>query len=774
MIKNIIYSFIGLLLIYSCSDVGNNKTNSYNIIPLPNAIESRSGVFILKGENKVSLPMDTVSISILNYLSDALTNTSITLLPVSENEEASIRFTIDNSLSREAYILDISSNKIDIKYNSSGAGLFYGIQSLIQLFPSDIYETSSTKISALEISNVHINDAPRFPYRGAMMDVARNFLPKETIYKFIDMMALYKLNHLHLHLTNDQGWRIEIKKYPELTEIGSHRKQTQIGHSDYYWPRRYDGMEHGGFYTQEELKEIIQYASNRFITIVPEIEMPGHASAALASYPELSCQLESEYVVRDYFDIFDEVFCPKENTFTFLENVLSEVIDLFPSHYIHIGGDECPKKAWKRCSHCQSLMKKEGFQNEEELQSWFIHRIEEFVNSKGRDIIGWDEILEGGLAPNATVMSWRGESGGITAAKQKHRVIMSPGYRCYFDFYQEDPEFAPMAMGGFLPLDSVYDYDPIPSVLTAEEQKYIIGAQANIWGEYIQTTEYFEYMAFPRLLAISEVQWTQPSRKDFNNFNRRLAKEFKRLDYYGVNASRNFYEVNFDGNWNENTNKYEVRLYTFVPDVELYYSINDSTITTSSLLYSSPIELDKDATIYTKVFKDNKPLGKMTHKAFAVNLVTGREYSNSSEPISIHFNKEYGLTDGIRAYATTWHRWVSYRQDTIELTFNLEDKHNVREVSFATLWRPWNYAWPTRGVKVYSSIDNINFTEIANKEFSYDLSPTEATRFPVKVEFPSVEATSIKLEILSWGNCPPGYYREGEQSRTAIDEIEIK
>ena len=294
-------------------------------------------------------------------------------------------------------------------------------------------------------------------------------------------MAFYKLNKFHFHLTDDQGWRIEIKKYPKLTEIGSYRKQTQIGHSDYYFPRRYDGKEKRGYYTQEEIKEIVKYASDRFITVIPEIEMPGHASAALASYPELSCGLGKTYVVRDYFDVFDEVYCPKEHTFEFLQNVLTEVMELFPSHYIHIGGDECPKKAWKKCAHCQHLMKWEGLPNEEALQSWFIHRIEQFVNSKGRDIIGWDEILEGGLAPNATVMSWRGEKGGIEAARQRHKVIMTPGKKCYLDYYQESPEFAPLAIGGFLPLDTVYNYNPLPAELTPEEQAYIIGVQANIW-----------------------------------------------------------------------------------------------------------------------------------------------------------------------------------------------------------------------------------------------------------------------------------------------------
>ena len=639
--------------------------------------------------------------------------------------------------------------------------------------PAEIHDASQRVITEIMLPAVSINDAPRFPYRGAMMDVARNFLPKETVLKFIDMMAVYKLNRLHMHLTDDQGWRIEIKKYPKLTEIGSYRSQTQVGHSDYYWPRRYDGIEKGGFYTQEDIKEIVQYASDRFITVIPEIEMPGHSSAALAAYPELSCGLGKDYVVRDYYDIFDEVYCPKEGTFTFLENVLTEVIDLFPSHYIHIGGDECPKKAWKKCPDCQSLIKKEGLKDEEELQSWFIHRIEEFVNSKGRDIVGWDEILEGGLAPNATVMSWRGEKGGIIAAKQKHNVIMTPGDECYFDYYQEDPEFAPLAIGSFLPLDSVYAYNPLPDELTAEEQSYIIGTQANIWGEYIQTPEYFEYMTFPRLLAMAEVQWTQPENKNFNDFTNRLAHDFKRLDYYGVKASRNFYEVNITGAWNDESNKFEVTLKTFNPNSIIYYSINDSIITTSSSKYKEPLTILEDATIHAAVYKDGISQGKTTRKSFAVNKATGCSYVSMPKTAWENTNKGYGLTDGIRGYAKNMSRWVSYRQDTIQIDIALKSPEKISKVSTAFLWRVLNYTWPSRLIKVSSSLDGMIFDERAMQEFTYNFSPTEGTRFPVSILFSEVEAAFVRLEILSWGIIPEGYYRAGEQSKLALDEIEI-
>lgn len=773
MRKYILGVLFTTLIFHSCSDGKNKLTNEYSLIPLPNGILTTSGKLILQDKITVSMPSDSSLLPVFNYFKDVLEKTSIKVEKVSENEDSSINFTIDNSISDEGYTLNITSENIEIKSNSTGAGFFYGIQTLIQLMPVEIHDASQKNITKIELPAISINDAPRFSYRGAMMDVARNFLPKETVLKFIDMMAIYKLNRLHMHLTDDQGWRIEIKKYPKLTEVGSYRSQTQVGHSDYYWPRRYDGVEQRGFYTQEDIKEIIQYASDRFITVIPEIEMPGHTSAALAAYPELSCGLGKDYVVRDYFDIFDEVYCPKENTFSFLEDVLTEVIDLFPSHYIHIGGDECPKKAWAKCPHCQELIKNQGLKNEDELQSWFIHRIEEFVNSKGRDIIGWDEILEGGLAPNATVMSWRGEEGGVFAAKQKHNVIMTPGETCYFDFYQEDPEFAPLAMKGFLPLDSVYGYNPLPAELTKEEQTYIIGTQANIWGEYIQNPDYFEYMTFPRLLAMAEVQWTQPENKDFKDFTQRLAKDFKRLDYYGVNASRNFYGANITGAWNAKKDNFEVSLKTFSPNTKIYYSINDSIVTTSSSLYREPISLNEDATVYAVVYKDGFAQGRITQKGFAVNKATGSTYLSTPSPVSENTNEGFGLTDGIRGYAKNVRHWVRYRQDTIQIDVTLNSPQMISNVSTSFVWRPVNYTWPSRKIALYSSIDGKTYEERGIKELTYDLSPSEGTRFPVSISFPEIEAKFVRLEILSWGTIPDGFYRAGELSKTGLDEIEI-
>ncbi|MBO9620311.1 MAG: family 20 glycosylhydrolase [Niabella sp.] len=410
----------------------------------------------------------------------------------------------------EAYEMQISPKNITLTGN--GAGAFYALQSLIQL-------STFTDGKAILIPAGTIKDAPRFGYRGMHLDVALHMFSFAFLKKFIDLMAAYKLNTFHWHLTEDQGWRIEIKKYPRLTEKGAWRAQTILGSAQDN-PMGYDSIPHGGFYTQDQVKELVRYAADRYINIIPEIEMPGHCISALAAYPELACgDHPGPFKTIESWGIYEDVFCAgKESTFTFLENVLSEVMDLFPSKYIHIGGDEVPKTRWKTCKYCQQRIKDNHLKDEHELQSYFIQRIEKFVNSKGRTIIGWDEILEGGLAPNAVVMSWRGEAGGIAAAQQKHQVIMAPNDYIYFDHYQAKPEQEPLAFKGFNPLSKVYGYNPASDKLTAEQKKYIMGAEACVWTEYMATPAKVEYMILPRMLAFAEDCWTPLAEKQYQPF----------------------------------------------------------------------------------------------------------------------------------------------------------------------------------------------------------------------------------------------------------------
>lgn len=501
------------------------------IIPAPVSYQENDGYFKLNGSTIITTPANYQKAGFVASLKKGIElrcGLKLESSPIKNQAVKGIIFNLkkDLNIHPEGYKMVIGKKTITIEA-SSEAGLFYAVQSLLQLIPTE------SKSKSIKIKCSEINDYPRFAWRGLHLDVCRHFMPKEFVLKYLDYMALHKLNRFHFHLTEDQGWRIEIKKYPELTTVGSFRSETLVGHGAK--SSIFDGVPHMGFYTQEDIKEIVRYAAERYITVVPEIEMPGHALAALASYPHLGCT-GGPYKVATKWGVFDDVMCAgKESTFEFLENVLDEVIDLFPSELIHIGGDECPKTRWKACPLCQERIKSNGLKDEHELQSYFIGRIEKYLNSKGRQIIGWDEILEGGLAPNAAVMSWRGEKGGIEAAKMKHNVVMSPGSHCYFDHYQFDPQTEPLAIGGFTNLAKVYSYEPVPKELALEEQKYIMGAQANVWTEYIPNPEHAEYMVFPRVAALAEVVWSQKDKREYKDFKRRLDILVKLYDKMNIN-----------------------------------------------------------------------------------------------------------------------------------------------------------------------------------------------------------------------------------------------
>lgn len=536
-------SFLFSLLL--CSVI--SFAQEVKIIPQPIQVITNVGSFLITPKTSlvVTNKIDDASASFLNiYLSDYYGFK----LPIVKNAAKDyIKFnSLKNfkGLKAEGYTLESDSKGVVIEGNSD-IGTFYGMQTLIQLLPVE-------KSNTLKIAAVSVKDEPRFVYRGAMLDVARHFFPVSFVKKYIDYLALHKLNYFHWHLTEDQGWRIEIKKYPKLTEIGSRRNGTIVGR---YPGKGNDNTPEGGFYTQDDVKEIVKYASDRFITVVPEIEMPGHSSAAIAAYPMLSCFPEEKTqipatmisekskqelangrvkLVQETWGIFTDVYAPTEYTFKFLEDVLDEVMALFPSKYIHVGGDESPKEAWKRSAFCQQFIKEKGLKDEHELQSYFIQRMEKYINKNGRTLIGWDEILEGGLAPNAIVMSWRGEAGGIAAAKENHQVIMTPGSHVYFDHTQTKDE-KEVTIGGFTSLEKTYSYEPIPKELNAEQGKYVLGAQGNVWTEYMLNPAKVEYMIFPRLSALSEVLWSPKEKKDWPAFQSKIETMKKRYDIWGAN-----------------------------------------------------------------------------------------------------------------------------------------------------------------------------------------------------------------------------------------------
>ena len=449
-----------------------------------------------------------------------------------------ISLRLDSSLARfgdEGYRLDAGPSRVAIRaYRAAGA--FYGIQTLRQLFPTAILRQAKVEATAWTMPAVSIEDYPRFGWRGLLLDVARHFMPKEFVKKVIDLLALHKLNRLQLHLTDDQGWRIEIRRYPRLTQVGAWRRQTIVGRPDddsTKW--RFDGQPHGGFYTQDDIAEIVAYARARFVTLVPEIEMPGHSQAAIAAYPELG-NTSDTLPVFTAWGVDLNILNPGDATIAFEQNVLTEVMRLFPGRWIHTGGDEAPKAQWKASPLAQARIRELGLKDEEALQGYFTRRMDEFLTSHGRRLIGWDEILEGGLAPNATVMSWRGTEGGIAAARAGHDVVMAPTSHTYFDYYQStDTTTEPLAIGGFLPLDTVYAFEPIPAALTAAEAKRVLGGQGQLWTEYMPDAKRLEYMAFPRACALAEVLWTPREERDYVDFTRRLATHLERLAVLDVN-----------------------------------------------------------------------------------------------------------------------------------------------------------------------------------------------------------------------------------------------
>jgi len=552
-----------------------------NIIPQPKSMTRLKGEFKLNFKTKI-VATDDAGRKSAGILNDLLMKNYGFKLEFTDKlqKKNAIVFTTQGFpigiAPPESYGLTISPQGILILGNETGQ--FYALQTLMQILPVNF--KGEAKLPAVDIS-----DAPRFSYRGMHLDVSRHFFPVEFVKKYIDLMAQYKFNQFHWHLTEDQGWRIEIKKYPRLTEIGSKRPETQKEKNRN--PYIGDGIPVEGFYTQEQIKDVVAYAKARKINVIPEIELPGHSSAALAAYPELGCKENYEYKVKTTWGIFKEVYCPTDATFKFLEDVLEETIALFPdSPYIHIGGDEVLKDHWKESAFVQELKARENLKDEHEVQSYFIRRMEKFINSKGKKIIGWDEILEGGLAPNATVMSWRGEKGGIEAAKAKHDVIMTPTDFMYFDFGQGDAKTEPLNIGNYLPLEKVYSYNPHSKELTEDEKKYVLGAQANVWTEYIKTSEKVEYMVFPRLLALSEVNWSPLETKNYADFQKRLSAHFPRLDKQNVNyripepkGLQNYIasDINL-----ERQVELELKLSPLTPNSKIFYTLDGTEPTEES------------------------------------------------------------------------------------------------------------------------------------------------------------------------------------------------
>lgn len=617
-----------LLLLFAGFSKAQEQNMNYGIIPAPVKLVAAKGSYQVSRQTPVNLigfaPKNNL-IPFAKKIFAIATAQEPKLIPSAKSGRG-LTLVLDGkvSLPDEGYRLTVNSTGIRI-ISKTETGAFYGLQTLLQLMPDTFTRGRGT------IPFVTIEDYPRYTYRGLHLDVGRHLFPVSFIKEYIDLIAQYKLNTFHWHLTEDQGWRIEIKKYPKLTRVGGSRAQTLIGHHR-TGPQVYDGIPYGGYYTQNEIREVVAYAKSRYVTVVPEIEMPGHSVAALSAYPELACGNEPRpFKTRENWGIAEDVYCAgKEGTFKMMEDILDEVLQLFPSPYIHIGGDECPKVRWKSCQFCQERIKKEKLKDEHELQSYFIQRIEKYLNGKGRKIIGWDEILEGGLAPNATVMSWRGIKGGIAAAQQNHNVIMTPGSHLYFDHQESKSKEEPLNIGSYLPLEKVYAYNPSPAELTVAQQQYVLGVQANMWTEYMPTADRVRYMLFPRLFALSEIAWTPLQRKNWKQFSEKsVPRHLFKLDAKGI-----MFRVPVPIGAQDTTisaNQFILNYKTPVKHAKIYYTLNGFEPSALEHLYTEPMVLKippgEERTVKCVVIT---PSGKRS--VVSTTVIKGLTKENASAP----------------------------------------------------------------------------------------------------------------------------------------------
>jgi hexosaminidase len=770
-----------------------------SIIPRPASLVLGKGFFLISPSTKIKTEGSSLNHSV-DFLNDYLKRYyGFTLSSANAKTRDNVIVLnyerMDHPLPG-SYKLEVADKNIYIAGDNE-TGVFYGIQSLIQLLPVD-------PSRSLPIPQLKIEDYPRFGWRGLHLDVGRHFFPVENIKKYIDYIALHKMNYFHWHLTEDQGWRIQINKYPRLTEIGSCRNGTIIGR---YPGKGNDSIRYCGFYTQNEIREVIKYAADRYISIIPEIELPGHASAALTSYPYLGCT-GGPYQVQQTWGVFNDVFCAgNDSTFQFLQDVLDEVIALFPGKYIHVGGDECPKTSWKKCPKCQKRIRDNGLKDEHELQSYFITRIEKYLNSKGKQIIGWDEILEGGLAPNAAVMSWRGEQGGIDAARQNHDVVMTPGQFVYFDHSQKKNEDS-VTIGGYLPLETVYKYEPVPGVLTVEQAKHILGAQANVWTEYIGNVPKLEYMVFPRLSALSEVLWSPKETRNWDDFEKRLPLQFKRYELWETNYSRAFYDLKASILPTENRAGLLWKLESNLPADKTRILISVENPEKISLIIpkedsdnqSEGKKLYKDTVIAERVFQFEyifpvRVAGNMNLSAtlygeaglrngakisystlsqkFSFNKATGKNISLTTPPVDNFPGNggSFGLVNGaVSDKGINSIEWLGWLGTDMEAKIDFGKQENISKVNVHTLDQKRGRFYQPGFVEAFESSDGVNFNSLGKTSL---FQPGQDNMGNMTISFSQVSTRFLKVLAKSPGTIPDGQPGAGNPARMLIDEIQV-
>lgn len=762
--------FAAGFMLFSCTS--EVKEASYQIIPIPQEIVlGQDGAFTLANGTKILYPAGNEKMQknaefLRDYVKE-LTGNTLSVEAGTEGRGIILQVTPDEARP-DGYQLKVDANGVIIN-GGSEAGVFYGIQTLRKSIP--VGRGIQVSLPAVEI-----NDAPRFSYRGAHFDVSRHFFTVDEVKRFIDMAALHNINRLHWHLTDDQGWRIEIKKYPLLTEKGSKRTETVIGRNS----GNYDGQPYGGFYTQEEAREIVAYAADRHIIVIPEIDLPGHMMGALNAYPNLGCT-GGPYEVWRQWGVSDEVLCAgNDDVLTFIDDVFAEIIDIFPSEYIHVGGDECPKTRWKDCPKCQARIKALGIKGdgkhtaEEYLQSFIINHAEKFLNSKGRQIIGWDETLEGGLAPNATVMSWRGEGGGIEAAKQKHDVIMTPNTYLYFDYYQtKDIDNEPLAIGGYLPLENVYNYEPMPKALSQEEQKYIIGVQANLWTEYIPTYSQVEYMELPRMAALSEIQWSGADKKNYECFLNRLPQLTAIYDVKGYNYATHAFDITAKLVPDTDEEVLDVTFKT-IDNCPIRYTLDGTEPTADSPKYEGTLKLKESCVIKamgirptgnTRIFSEEIKIHKGSFKPITMLQPINPQYSFEGAGV---------LLDGLKGnfnYKTG--RWIAFYKNDMEAVIDLKQPTEISSVSISALVEKGDWVFGPRRFAVSISEDGENFKEVAKEDYPFMTPDNPNKIYDYTLTFDAVKPRYVKVCVQPEHKLPSWHGGKGNPAFVFMDEITI-
>ncbi len=775
--KRVSFNLMGVLCIlfstcfYACSEK-RTLNSDYEIIPKPLDVNCKGDAsFLLKDGVAVIYPENNQKMQdnaefLVDYVEKqtGVKLTSHAGMPV----DGAICLTLDLSDDNaEAYKLIVNDKRVCIS-GASEAGVFYGIQTLRKSLP--VAQDINVNLSAVEIY-----DRPRFAYRGAMLDVARHFYTVDEVKTFIDMLALHNINRFHWHLTDDQGWRIEIKKYPKLMSVASERKETVVGR---WYSGIYDGKPYGGYYTQDELRDVIDYAAKRHITIIPEVDLPGHMQAALTAYPELGCT-GGPYEVRTIWGVSQDVLCVGNDfTLQFVKDVLSEVADIFPSEYIHIGGDECPKVRWEKCPKCQERIKSLGLKSdakhtkEQRLQSYMIQEAAKYLKEKGKRIIGWTEILEGGLVPDATLMSWIGESGGIEAAHQHHDVIMTPNTYLYFDYYQSKKvEDEPLAIGGYLPIEKTYNYEPMPKELTKEEQQYIKGVQANLWTEYIPVFSQVQYMVLPRLGAAAEVQWTDPSKKDYKDFLRRVPHLVAVYDCYGWNYATHVYDVNVDMKADTVNHVLNVQLSTMADD-PIYYTLDGQDPTEKSLKYTKPFTIDQSVVLKTmavhpdrtsKISVDTIRFNKATLKPVVLLQPNESRFSPDGPVV---------LVDGRNGnHSFDTGAWLAVAGNDLEAVINMQAETILSSASVHVYVRKDAWLFDARGFSVSVSSDNKNYKEVASQEYKQMQESDSDGIIEHELSFDPCKATYVKIKVISEKSMPDWHWDAGKAPFLLVDEI---